>query len=1827
MSELNIETSTTESVVVLSEALSTSTLPSTSSSTTIDDEARRRKILSKLWGKGNKLSHKVRELDKSTINNSSDSSIHIDNEQKQIGENSNNLLASSSMNDPKSSTEDSSNSINSSKPLAVVKPIVVVKSGLIISSSTDRTRINSEASSTTITQIHETTITVNERQSSTTTTIDRTSDKKKRIRKNKNSKKKKTTRDQSTDRERSAEQNRSHHHHHHQHQTDSNKKNSSSSKTNRQEHDEDISINNNNHKSSRPHSSSTISSNKNNRQSPSDDSHHTNRQSNRSTTSKKDESSSVHKSILSPVDHHHNRSNSKYESNTNHNYSSHRHRRRSSITLSPSPPSRSSYSTSNKDRLQTKNSSSPKKDDRHSTTQIKSNRQQNNSISHSKSINSHSPSDSSSKLRRHGSDIVVDDDTHRYKTRTSDEHLTNSSKSQKSLEISPEDHHNHHRSSSTSIVKQEKSKTIQNNDKNEINQEKSYSSRHDRRSSSRHRSKSKENKINRKPIEPLSSDDSSTNQNKINNEKSSTTVNENSHNDKKSNHRSSIPSSNNDHRRKSSSDYHRYDRHDSPSNYDRRNDYHHHHHRIPSSHSYYPSTHYVHHHHHHHYRSTSSRYYDRRRSISPRSHHHQRRSRYFSSTSSSLSPSPRRRSSSRTSSSSSHSPSSYSSISRTSSSRSSSRNNNNNHHYYHHHHEKKFHRSPTLEKIFLKASESIESISTQKNPNILSSSSSTSTTTHLIPISTTNISSDMQISSTINSHSETNTFYSENFTGFSIPPPPFISQPQQRCLKEITTEPVISRRSVLNEVQSSTSTIHDEVIPIKTVQSNDISIRSGSSKPPRISRFSDITSSIISEPALNTNLSVDTPLNYTQINENINCLSSSRRQQKRHNREVMECECTTSEYDRSRGIKACGHECLNRMLLIECGPMCPCEQWCTNRRFQRRSYANHKLALFKTEMKGYGLRTIASIHKGRFLVEYIGEVIDMDELSRRNKKYKRDGNIHQYVMSLIHGTVIDSTIKGNWARFINHSCEPNCVAEKWLVNGEYRMGIFAKRDLNINEEITIDYRFETFGTSDLINEKCYCGASTCRGTISVKKNNNNNALNQRQNRQQPLDDDEILNYLLDDNTNEYIIPKTIDDIRQLIQIMSRTDSENVRTIELNLIKNSSQKQFELPRLFLECNGLHVLCSWMKDILIDDDEQQYTNEFKYHLLDFIHTVLPIKDRTIVIKNGLLDLVYKKLKLPISTIDNLGNNDQEQINNLMNSILNHLDDPIISKVFHLYSTWMSLKERYIIPKRKEPEQPVNHHHRHHHHHHHHHSSKYSYEETNSRFNFSTRSSVTQQKPNDRPFTKRSYVVRETPRTTQEQQLSKDERRKLFEQQYEDAEKAKAAAAAAAANNESPGVQNEPPQKKQRTSDSTEPMVPSTPPQLQSSTMPNTIPWIFPSNAIYPQPIDQTYWIHQHLSQIPIDYIRSYMASIGQPISVSNTSIDKDEPPLPPPPKPDNENELSRIIYLPSGWSVAMYPSDSSVYFYNRKTMATSWIPPSLTVSTEHSLSLPPPPPLPLDLSPLSSAQIHDQRRPQHDQQQVSSSSRSSMKLLKHSHRHNRNHRYYHHHQHMSSNNKRKRPSTIESTTAVKEELNSQLKEETSIIVSNEQFKQDEINDKKSIIEHTEEMSVDVSKISIDGNNENNVSITVKESSEINDNIDKQISSNSNTLSSSSKINRDLLRKNISQHVHTTLKPYTKRTCKQGRIVSTDDIKYLVKKFTLAVLDKEIEKAKNDGIPLLPTLTERVRLKTEVYVKKYMNKMGPVFQRHDTTVHPSSQPPQQSTTTTTITTSNPE
>ena len=72
------------------------------------------------------------------------------------------------------------------------------------------------------------------------------------------------------------------------------------------------------------------------------------------------------------------------------------------------------------------------------------------------------------------------------------------------------------------------------------------------------------------------------------------------------------------------------------------------------------------------------------------------------------------------------------------------------------------------------------------------------------------------------------------------------------------------------------------------------------------------------------------------------------------------------------------------------------------------------------------------------------------------------------------------------ARFINHSCNPNCDIEKWNVLGEWRIGIFANRDIPAGEELSYDYNFQSFG----LHKKCYCGEPNCRGFLTSRTGTN-----------------------------------------------------------------------------------------------------------------------------------------------------------------------------------------------------------------------------------------------------------------------------------------------------------------------------------------------------------------------------------------------------------------------------------------------------------------------------------------------------------------------------------------------------------------------------------------------------------------------------------------------------------------------------------------------------------------------------------------------------------------
>ncbi|KAG9457142.1 hypothetical protein H6P81_001650 [Aristolochia fimbriata] len=198
--------------------------------------------------------------------------------------------------------------------------------------------------------------------------------------------------------------------------------------------------------------------------------------------------------------------------------------------------------------------------------------------------------------------------------------------------------------------------------------------------------------------------------------------------------------------------------------------------------------------------------------------------------------------------------------------------------------------------------------------------------------------------------------------------------------------------------------------------------------------------------------------------------------------EVMVCHCKPP----SDGSLGCGDECLNRMLNIECVQgTCPCGDLCSNQQFQKHKYA--KLMWFRSGKKGYGLQLLEDVPRGNFLIEYVGEVLDLHNYEARQRDYASRGQKHFYFMTLNGSEVIDACAKGNLGRFINHSCEPNCRTEKWMVNGEVCIGLFALRDIKKGEEVTFDYNYvRVFGAAA---KKCHCGSSECQGYIGGDPSN------------------------------------------------------------------------------------------------------------------------------------------------------------------------------------------------------------------------------------------------------------------------------------------------------------------------------------------------------------------------------------------------------------------------------------------------------------------------------------------------------------------------------------------------------------------------------------------------------------------------------------------------------------------------------------------------------------------------------------------------------------------
>ncbi|XP_027348242.1 histone-lysine N-methyltransferase ASHR3 [Abrus precatorius] len=175
----------------------------------------------------------------------------------------------------------------------------------------------------------------------------------------------------------------------------------------------------------------------------------------------------------------------------------------------------------------------------------------------------------------------------------------------------------------------------------------------------------------------------------------------------------------------------------------------------------------------------------------------------------------------------------------------------------------------------------------------------------------------------------------------------------------------------------------------------------------------------------------------------------------------------------------CSDDCVCRVQCISCSKACRCSENCNNRPFRKEK----KIKIVKTELCGWGVEAAETIDKGGFIIEYIGEVIDDALCEKRLWDMKYRGVQNFYMCEIRKDFTIDATFKGNTSRFLNHSCDPNCVLEKWQVDGETRVGVFAARSIEVGEPLTYDYRFVQFGPE----VKCHCGAANCQGFLGTKK--------------------------------------------------------------------------------------------------------------------------------------------------------------------------------------------------------------------------------------------------------------------------------------------------------------------------------------------------------------------------------------------------------------------------------------------------------------------------------------------------------------------------------------------------------------------------------------------------------------------------------------------------------------------------------------------------------------------------------------------------------------------
>jgi hypothetical protein len=149
----------------------------------------------------------------------------------------------------------------------------------------------------------------------------------------------------------------------------------------------------------------------------------------------------------------------------------------------------------------------------------------------------------------------------------------------------------------------------------------------------------------------------------------------------------------------------------------------------------------------------------------------------------------------------------------------------------------------------------------------------------------------------------------------------------------------------------------------------------------------------------------------------------------------------------------------------------------------KKSKPRRRFVVRNSGIHGKGVFALTAIPAGTRLIEYKGERLTEAKV---DKRYAHDDKPHTFLFALDHGMVIDATNGGNSARWINHSCAPNCEA----VDDDDRIYIETLRAIRPGEELSYNYSIELEEKHTAAKKRlyqCRCGARRCKGTILQPK--------------------------------------------------------------------------------------------------------------------------------------------------------------------------------------------------------------------------------------------------------------------------------------------------------------------------------------------------------------------------------------------------------------------------------------------------------------------------------------------------------------------------------------------------------------------------------------------------------------------------------------------------------------------------------------------------------------------------------------------------------------------